>query len=80
MTKVLIVDDENDNLEVLGEFLGLKGLDVVGKAHNGHEAHELYKELKPDVVLSDVLMPEFDGYYGLQKIRELLIFNTSISN
>lgn len=69
MIDVLVVDDENDNLEVLCEFLRLKGLNVVGRAHNGQEATELYKELRPDVVLSDVLMPDFDGYYGLEKIR-----------
>ena len=70
MTDVLVVDDDNDTVEVLCEYLGLKGLDVVGRAHNGREAHELYEELRPDVVLSDVLMPDFDGYYGLEKIRE----------
>ena len=70
MTDVLVVDDENDNVEVLCEYLWLKGMDVVGRAHNGREAHELYEELRPDVVLSDVLMPDFDGYYGLQKILE----------
>ena len=70
MTDVLVVDDENDNVEVLCEYLWLKGLNVVGRAHNGREAHELYEELRPDVVLSDVLMPDFDGYYGLQKILE----------
>ena len=70
MTDVLVVDDENDNVEVLCEYLWLKGLDVVGRAHNGREAHELYEELRPDVVLSDVLMPDFDGYYVLEKILE----------
>ena len=54
MTNVLVVDDENDNVEVLCEYLDLLGLDVVGRAHNGREAHELYEALRPDVVLSDV--------------------------
>ena len=70
MTKVLVVDDDKDNVDVLCEYLMLRGVDVIGRAHNGREAHELYEELRPDVVLSDVLMPEFDGFYGLKKIRE----------
>ena len=70
MTKVLVVDDDNDTVDVLCEYLRLKGMNVVGSAYNGQEAHELYKKLKPDVVLLDVWMPDFDGYFGLQKIRE----------
>ncbi len=70
MTDVLVVDDDNDTVDVLCEYLGLKGMNVVGRAKNGREAHELYEELRPDVVLLDVLMPDFDGFYGLQKILE----------
>ena len=70
MTSILVVDDENDNVEVLCEYLELLGLDVIGRAHNGREARELYEEIRPDVVLSDVLMPDFDGHYGLEKILE----------
>jgi len=70
MTEVLVVDDDNDTVDVLSEYLGLKGMNVVGRAQNGREAHELYEELRPDVVLLDVLMPDFDGFYGLQKILE----------
>jgi len=70
MIEVLVVDDDNDTVDVLSEYLGLKGMNVVGRAQNGREAHELYEELRPDVVLLDVLMPDFDGFYGLQKILE----------
>jgi len=70
MTKVLVVDDDNDTVDVLCEYLRLKGMNVVGSAQNGQEALKLYKELKPDIVLLDVWMPDFDGYFGLQKIRE----------
>ena len=70
MTNVLVVDDDNDTVDVLCEYLRLKGMNVVGSAQNGQEALKLYKELKPDIVLLDVWMPDFDGYFGLQKIRE----------
>ena len=70
MTNVLVVDDDIDTVDVLCEYLRLKGMNVVGSAQNGQEALKLYKELKPDIVLLDVWMPDFDGYFGLQKIKE----------
>jgi len=70
MIEVLVVDDDNDTVDVLSEYLGLKGMNVVGRAYNGREAHELYEELRPDVILLDVMMPDFDGFYGLKKILE----------
>ena len=70
MTNVLVVDDDIDTVDVLCEYLRLKGMNVVGSAQNGQEALKLYKELKPDIVLLDVWMPDFDGYFGLQKILE----------
>ena len=54
---MIIVDDDQDTVEVFCEYLTIKGIDVIGIGHNGREAIELYQELKPDVVLSDVLMP-----------------------
>ncbi len=70
MTNVLVVDDDIDTVDVLCEYLRLKGMNVVGSAQNGQEALKLYKELKPDIVLLDVWMPDFDRYFGLQKIKE----------
>ena len=67
---VLLVDDELDAIEVLEEYLEIKGINVIAKARDGNEASKLYQDLKPDVVLMDVLMPKYDGFYGLRKIRE----------
>lgn len=67
---VLLVDDELDSIEVLEEYLGVKGINVIAKARDGEEAAKVYQDLKPDVVLMDVLMPKYDGFYGLRKIRE----------
>ena len=44
---------------------------LIGRGTNGREAVELYKKLKPDIVLLDVMMPEYDGFYGLQGIRKV---------
>ncbi len=71
LIRVIVVDDESDVSEVLCEFLKIKSIKVVGRGNNGHDAFELYKKFKPDVVLMDLVMPNYDGFYGLKKIREL---------
>ncbi len=71
MPKVIVVDDDRDTVEVFTEYLAIKGIEVLGKGYNGKEAVELYKEHKPEIVLLDVMMPEFDGFYGLQNIRSI---------
>ena len=43
---------------------------VVGEAENGAKAVEKYAELKPDLVLMDITMPEMDGIQALKKIKE----------
>ncbi len=70
MTKVVIVEDDHDVAEVLEEYLRLKGINVLAKGYNGLEAVQLYKKLRPDYVLLDMLMPIYDGFYGLRKIQE----------
>jgi DNA-binding response OmpR family regulator len=71
MTRVIVVDDDRDTVEVFTEYLAIKGIDVVAKGYNGKEAVELYKEHTPDITLLDVMMPMYDGFYGLQNIRRI---------
>lgn len=70
MTNVIIIEDDHDGAEVLEEFLKLKGINILAKGYNGLEAIQLYKEFRPDIVLLDMLMPLYDGFYGLEKIQE----------
>lgn len=67
---ILIVDDETDMLFVLGEAFESDGF-VVYKADNGADALEMFKENKPDIVISDVLMPKMNGVDLVKSIREL---------
>lgn len=71
MTTSIVVDDDFDTVEVFSEYLELKNIHVVGKGYNGKDAVDLYQKLKPDVVFLDVLMPKYDGFYALEKIRQL---------
>ena len=71
MTKVIVVDDDKDTVEVFCEYLEIKDIEVLGRGHNGKEAVELFKEKNPEIVLLDVMMPEYDGFFGLKNIRRL---------
>lgn len=68
--KVLIADD----IQILRQ--GLKAIlsqdneiEVVGLAANGREAYLLCQKHRPDVVLMDMRMPEYDGSYGIRSIK-----------
>jgi len=71
MVKVIVIDDDVDTVEVFCEYLEIKDIDVVGRGHNGKKAVELYENLQPDIVLLDVMMPEYDGFYGLANIKKI---------
>jgi DNA-binding NarL/FixJ family response regulator len=69
----LIVDDHAVVRQGLRMFLGLDGdLQIVGEAATGAEALRLARELRPDVVLMDLLMPEMDGIAATAAIRREL--------
>ncbi|NND85952.1 MAG: response regulator [Nitrosopumilus sp.] len=69
--KVIVVDDVQSHLDVVCEFLRLKNIDVVKTGSNGLEAVELYEKYNPDIILIDLAMPTYDGYYALNKILSL---------
>ena len=58
---ILVVDDEPALLEVTSEILGAKGYTVF-RANSAHEALEILEKTPVDLLLSDVIMPEMDGY------------------
>lgn len=68
--RILLVDDHAVVRQGLKMFLGLDpDLEVVGEAENGQEAVRLTRELSPDVVLMDLLMPVMDGIAAIAAIR-----------
>ena len=71
--RILITDDHGVVRQGLRMFLSLDPeMEVVGEAANGQEALELAQELKPDVVLMDLLMPVMDGIEATRAIRSEL--------
>lgn len=70
MIRVLIADDHHVVRRGLQFFLKTqKDIEVVGEAKNGVEAVQLVEQLKPDIVLMDLVMPEMDGIEATKKIK-----------
>ena len=66
---ILLVDDAAFMRMMLKDILVKNGYNVVGEAENGAAAVEKYRELKPDLVIMDITMPEMDGIKATQSIR-----------
>jgi len=68
--KILLVDDEADFLEVVGERIRSWGYDCL-YASNGKEALDAVRSKKPDMVILDYIMPVMDGVATLKEIRNI---------
>jgi two-component system alkaline phosphatase synthesis response regulator PhoP len=66
--KVLVVDDDRDDLKMISMILEPEGYEVV-TAENGVEAIRKVESEDPDLVLLDVMMPELDGFAACDKLK-----------
>ena len=66
---VLVVDDDADKTNLLEVALGMEGYDV-RTAANGKEALAAVESYPPDLIITDVMMPEMDGYELARRIRQ----------
>lgn len=69
-TKILIVDDNEEFLDVLNEFLIANDFDVVCSI-NGEDAENKFVEFEPDLVITDIVMPDVDGIELLLSLRKI---------
>jgi diguanylate cyclase (GGDEF)-like protein len=65
---ILIVDDVEDNLEILGDLLTFDGFEVQF-ARSGEEALRRVQESRPDLILLDILMPKMDGFEVCERLK-----------
>ena len=68
-TKILVVDDEQDILELIRHTLNKEGYEV-HVAANGQQAVEKAKKIKPNLILMDVMMPVMDGMEACRQLKE----------
>ena len=66
---ILICDDAAFMRMMIKDILTKNGYNVAGEAENGAKGVEKYNELKPDLVLMDITMPEMDGIQALKAIK-----------
>jgi len=69
MAAILVVDDRAINREFLATLLGYVGHDVI-EAADGVEAHGKARELRPDLIVTDVLMPNMDGVELADRVHD----------
>ena len=68
MPKILIVEDTQDQLELMAKTFRRAGFDVYG-AHDGGHAMDRVRDIRPDVILVDQMMPEVDGMTFVANLR-----------
>lgn len=71
--RVVVADDETDVCLMLRMQLGMQaGIEVVGVAADGAEALNLCRQLEPDAVVMDLLMPVMNGFQAIERLQEQL--------
>ena len=71
MYKILVVDDEFRVCKMLEKFINKSGLDlqVIASVNNGKDAFEIISKESPDIVVTDIRMPIFDGIELVKRVR-----------
>jgi two-component system chemotaxis response regulator CheY len=69
MNKILIIDDEVNLRETINELLTYSGYEVY-EAENGKDGIEKIKEVEPNLILCDIMMPVLDGYGFINELKK----------
>jgi len=70
MTKILVAEDDDLLRDVIYNILVLEGYEVFSTV-NGRQALDFFVSVKPDLIVSDIMMPEMDGFELLEEVRSL---------
>lgn len=71
MTRVVLIDDDQQVRKLLGRALSKWGFEVVGEAENGSVGLTVVAETRPDIVIIDCSMPEMDGIETTKRLLAL---------
>jgi two-component system response regulator VicR len=67
--QILVVDDNPDNAHIIRDYLEAQGYPIT-VAYNGDEAMKAFSEVKPSLVLLDVMMPGRDGWQVCREMKQ----------
>lgn len=73
--KILIVDDQSANIDVLENLLTIKGYYHIKTTTESRDAVSLLQEFNPDLLLLDLMMPHVSGFDIMKQLREMGLFN-----
>ena len=74
---ILVVDDNQDNAEIIRQYLEIRGYPIT-VAHNGDEALVAFEQVKPSLVLLDVMMPGRDGWEVCRLMKQHPVLGKSV--
>ena len=75
--KILVVDDKLENLEVLADLLSPLGF-IIKQADDGREGLETATQWLPDAIITDLIMPEMDGFELIRRVRQSPILKEKV--
>ncbi|MCF0215601.1 MAG: response regulator [Fibrobacteraceae bacterium] len=78
MATILVIDDDQQFNMMMKSALEVKGY-TVETAFNGKEAKELYQKKKYDVIVTDIIMPDIDGYEVILDLRRMGMSDRTIA-
>lgn len=70
-SKILIIDDERELCELLQVYLNKEGFRSVYSAHTGQAGIDRCREVQPDIIILDIMLPDMDGFEVCRKLREI---------
>src|SRR4051812_42134246 len=71
--RTVLIDDSAFMRKVIGDIIRTdESIELVGIANDGKRGSEMAMELKPDVVITDMVMPDYDGLYVVNSVMEKL--------
>ena len=71
-SRILIVDDQTDNLKVLAAVLGLAGYTNVHSLSDSRQILQVFQDFQPDAILLDLHMPHVDGLEALDQLATVI--------